>query len=242
MATLSCGLKLPIFYQWINDICVSYVCVPELSVCYNLGKRIALQVWLFTQYLSACRFPFFFGDIKHQISHKYTTLNSRIVTVPIFHSTAVVLLILIMVMQVTFEVSVEVASCPADKKLRKKTFEIYPVGLDEKLTINLELLCECECEKKTPKVITYFLSVVVFFDLIHVTDKFSFQWYLYIGPVTVGSTAVHVVADDNYMLSKLTIWILARPQSFLLLLFTLFSIKFLNPEQKYVSLFHSMPK
>jgi protocadherin alpha len=53
---------------------------------------------------------------------------------------------------VTYEVSVEVKSCPADRSQWKRTFQIYPVGLTEKLTINLELNCECDCERTMPKL------------------------------------------------------------------------------------------
>jgi protocadherin alpha len=52
---------------------------------------------------------------------------------------------------VTFEVTVEVDKCPEDPALRRKTFQIYPVGLTEKLTVNVDLQCECECEKDGPR-------------------------------------------------------------------------------------------
>ncbi|KAK2164572.1 hypothetical protein NP493_1406g01044 [Ridgeia piscesae] len=48
---------------------------------------------------------------------------------------------------VTYEVTIEVTSCPKDRTKWKKSFEIYPVGLEEKLTVNLNLMCECDCEK-----------------------------------------------------------------------------------------------
>jgi len=50
---------------------------------------------------------------------------------------------------VTYEVTIKVPECPADKSQWKKTFDIVPVGLSEKLTINLELNCECQCEKSS---------------------------------------------------------------------------------------------
>ncbi|XP_064614126.1 integrin beta-1-like [Liolophura sinensis] len=46
---------------------------------------------------------------------------------------------------VEFDVSVEVKECPADEKVR--TFTISPVGLTEKLTVKLDLICQCECQK-----------------------------------------------------------------------------------------------
>ena len=54
--------------------------------------------------------------------------------------------------QVTFDVTLEVRSCPSDHSQRSKTFNIYPVGLTEKLTINLELMCECDCEQAVMEV------------------------------------------------------------------------------------------
>ncbi|CAE1317962.1 ITGB1 [Acanthosepion pharaonis] len=46
--------------------------------------------------------------------------------------------------KVTFDVSVEVHSCSAQKR---RSITIYPVGLTDKLVLDLELICECECEK-----------------------------------------------------------------------------------------------
>lgn len=48
---------------------------------------------------------------------------------------------------VTFETTVMVTSCPANPSQWQRTFKIYPVGLAEALTVNLELQCECNCEK-----------------------------------------------------------------------------------------------
>jgi len=47
---------------------------------------------------------------------------------------------------VTFSAEIEVTSCPADRREWKQTFRIYPVGVTEYLTVNLELQCECPCE------------------------------------------------------------------------------------------------
>lgn len=49
--------------------------------------------------------------------------------------------------QVTFEVDIEVTSCPKDPNEWNQTFNIYPVGLNEAMTIHLEMICECDCEK-----------------------------------------------------------------------------------------------
>lgn len=48
---------------------------------------------------------------------------------------------------VTFTAEVTVTECPKDKAVWKQEFSIYPVGLAEKLTIDLDIICECECEK-----------------------------------------------------------------------------------------------
>jgi integrin beta 1 len=39
---------------------------------------------------------------------------------------------------VQFETEIVVTSCPADLKERNQTFQIYPVGVGESLTVNLE--------------------------------------------------------------------------------------------------------
>lgn len=51
---------------------------------------------------------------------------------------------------VQFETEIVVTSCPAEVKDRNQTFQIYPVGVGEALTINLEMLCSCGCETSGP--------------------------------------------------------------------------------------------
>jgi integrin beta 1 len=51
---------------------------------------------------------------------------------------------------VAFETEIVVTSCPADAKDRLQTFQIYPVGVGEALTIDLEMLCTCDCESSGP--------------------------------------------------------------------------------------------
>lgn len=48
---------------------------------------------------------------------------------------------------VTFEAHIEVSACPKDPKLWNQTFHIAPVGLNESMTIDLEMICDCDCEK-----------------------------------------------------------------------------------------------
>lgn len=51
---------------------------------------------------------------------------------------------------VAFEAEIVVTSCPADLKERTQTFQIYPVGVGEALTVNVEMLCSCGCETSGP--------------------------------------------------------------------------------------------
>lgn len=48
---------------------------------------------------------------------------------------------------VTFEAHIEVMSCPKNQKEWNQTFQIYPVGINEALIVELEMICECDCEK-----------------------------------------------------------------------------------------------
>ncbi|CAM1327219.1 ITGB1 (predicted) [Pycnogonum litorale] len=47
--------------------------------------------------------------------------------------------------EVEFEAQIEVLECPADREKWTTKFIIYPVGL-EPLTVNLNIICECNCE------------------------------------------------------------------------------------------------
>lgn len=75
----------------------------------------------------------------------------------------------------TFETTVMVTSCPADRSQWKRTFKIYPVGLTETLTVNLELQCECDCEKPEMEVgkqmIVLPLSEICYLPLILLCDN-----------------------------------------------------------------------
>ncbi|UYV76265.1 ITGB1 [Cordylochernes scorpioides] len=48
---------------------------------------------------------------------------------------------------VKFEAQIEVLRCPEDASKWNQTFIIYPEGLNEGLTVNLEMVCDCPCEK-----------------------------------------------------------------------------------------------
>ena len=46
-----------------------------------------------------------------------------------------------------YSAKIEVVKCPKDPREWKQTFEIYPVGINEKVLVNLEMMCQCDCEK-----------------------------------------------------------------------------------------------
>merc|ERR1719447_259100 len=49
--------------------------------------------------------------------------------------------------KVMFTAKIEVVKCPKDPREWKQTFQIYPVGINESVIVNLEMLCQCDCEK-----------------------------------------------------------------------------------------------
>ena len=59
---------------------------------------------------------------------------------------------------ITFKIELEVLYCPKDAKDWKQTFQIYPVGLNESLVIDLEMLCDCPCERPENKVSQIFFK------------------------------------------------------------------------------------
>ncbi|XP_064614127.1 integrin beta-PS-like [Liolophura sinensis] len=49
--------------------------------------------------------------------------------------------------EVTFDVEIQVPECPSNPALRRRDIIIGPVGLIDTLTIELEIICECGCQK-----------------------------------------------------------------------------------------------
>eukprot|EP00102_Acyrthosiphon_pisum_P022565 XP_016659775.1 PREDICTED: integrin beta-PS-like [Acyrthosiphon pisum] len=47
---------------------------------------------------------------------------------------------------VNFQAEIEVTSCPPNRKDWTQKFQIYPVGINESLTVSLYMQCECQCE------------------------------------------------------------------------------------------------
>ncbi|XP_033219154.1 integrin beta-PS isoform X2 [Belonocnema kinseyi] len=49
--------------------------------------------------------------------------------------------------KVEFSAYITVTHCPANRSEWNQSFTIYPVGINETLKINLEMICECDCER-----------------------------------------------------------------------------------------------
>ncbi|XP_059478027.1 integrin beta-PS isoform X2 [Neocloeon triangulifer] len=48
--------------------------------------------------------------------------------------------------KVSFVIEIEVTSCPKDRKEWNQILQVYPVGINESLIVDLEMLCDCPCE------------------------------------------------------------------------------------------------
>lgn len=48
---------------------------------------------------------------------------------------------------VNFDAVIEVTSCPRKPSEWNQTIQIYPVGLNDALIIDLEIICDCDCEQ-----------------------------------------------------------------------------------------------
>lgn len=46
----------------------------------------------------------------------------------------------------SFKIKIEVTECPANPAEWTQRFQIYRVGINESLTVDLDMLCECPCE------------------------------------------------------------------------------------------------
>ena len=54
-----------------------------------------------------------------------------------------------------------ISSCfPQDPREWKQTFQIKPVGIDEAVIVNLEMMCQCDCEKPGNPVSTLIISFI----------------------------------------------------------------------------------
>jgi hypothetical protein len=55
-----------------------------------------------------------------------------------------------------FTAKIEVVKCPKDPREWKQVFEIYPVGINETVLVDLEMMCQCDCEKPGNPVSWFF--------------------------------------------------------------------------------------
>ncbi|XP_055388340.1 integrin beta-PS isoform X2 [Condylostylus longicornis] len=53
---------------------------------------------------------------------------------------------------VSFTAEIVVTSCPENPAEWHQTFQIYPVGINESLIVDLEMLCSCDCERQGHKM------------------------------------------------------------------------------------------
>ena len=60
-----------------------------------------------------------------------------------------------------FVAKIEVVKCPKDPREWKQTFEIYPVGINEKVLVNLEMMCQCDCEKPGNPVSNQLMELIL---------------------------------------------------------------------------------
>ncbi|XP_014224421.1 integrin beta-PS-like isoform X1 [Trichogramma pretiosum] len=49
--------------------------------------------------------------------------------------------------KVEFTAEIVVPACPENRSEWNQKFLIYPIGINESLTVNLEMICDCQCEK-----------------------------------------------------------------------------------------------
>jgi len=49
--------------------------------------------------------------------------------------------------KVMFTAKIEVLKCPKDPRDWKQHFQIYPVGINESVIVDLEMICQCNCEQ-----------------------------------------------------------------------------------------------
>ncbi|KAJ8307663.1 hypothetical protein KUTeg_014785, partial [Tegillarca granosa] len=53
---------------------------------------------------------------------------------------------------ITFEVEIELKSCPPNSTQYNTSIDISPLGISEKTTVNLNYICQCDCEKPNVSV------------------------------------------------------------------------------------------
>ena len=48
---------------------------------------------------------------------------------------------------VTFDLKIQLESCPSNRDEWNQTIKIYPIGLKDALFIDLSMICDCDCER-----------------------------------------------------------------------------------------------
>lgn len=48
--------------------------------------------------------------------------------------------------KVTFDITITLTACPKDGEPRRQTIQIQPIGLGESMVVDVEMVCECDCE------------------------------------------------------------------------------------------------
>ncbi len=79
------------------------------------------------------------SDVKIELSENSAELNKY-------------RFLLFIVVVVVIAAKIEVVKCPKDPREWRQVFEIYPVGINEKVLVDLEMMCQCDCEKPGHRV------------------------------------------------------------------------------------------
>lgn len=64
---------------------------------------------------------------------------------------------------VKFTAEIMVTSCPLDPRDWHQTIQIYPVGINESLIVDLVMLCDCPCERRGHPVSIYCLHRIMYY-------------------------------------------------------------------------------
>lgn len=51
-----------------------------------------------------------------------------------------------------FNVTIQIDECPMKASNWKRTLDIYPVGLDMKVSVHIDMICECQCKEDADMV------------------------------------------------------------------------------------------
>jgi len=60
--------------------------------------------------------------------------------------------------RIWFLAKIEVVKCPKDPREWHQVFEIYPVGINEKVLVELDMMCQCDCETPGHRVSQHYFN------------------------------------------------------------------------------------